>query len=295
MISHSVSQRLSLCLGLDDRTQHAHDANHADANHFHPVLPKIEEDYVSRANELVQQVARLYEVIRASTADQERSAAIGELIRCLHRQWPLVAVQHVLDDQRITSIQPALWRVLSDVECKAEASGARELLQRSSLSLHDVLAFRHGGDYEPLIARELRCLFEAAPHLQGKSFRCTFIGSGPVPLSAILIHKHTTATVQCIDIDPVATELAASLLGRLGLSHAIVARCSLTCDATILQCIENTEVVFVASLVQDKAQILRQLKAGVRPPRALLHVNVLTLHTDHRRRALCRWLVQHPL
>ena len=71
---------------------------------------------------------------------------------------------------------------------------------------------------EQLIGQELS-LVPAKPE------NVLFIGSGPLPLTAVLIHQRTGAHVTCVDCDPEAIAQSSRLLSKLSLDQALRVSC----------------------------------------------------------------------
>lgn len=109
--------------------------------------------------------------------------------------------------------------------------------------------------FRRLIAQEIELLEKPAPK------RLLFIGSGPVPVSAILYQEMLGSRVDCIDADMAAVEKSRELLERLSLSnHIHVHRTN--GEAVDASCYD---AVVIALLAKPKSDILSQLAVSIRP------------------------------
>ncbi len=108
------------------------------------------------------------------------------------------------------------------------------------------------------------------------SDRVLFIGSGPLPISAILIEQKTGAYVDCFDHSMEACEISKEIISKLALSEKI--RVIHQSAESVELPTDNTagthghyDVIVVALLAQPKDQILHQLWRSVGPfPRIVL-------------------------
>jgi len=117
-------------------------------------------------------------------------------------------------------------------------------------------------DTYPLVQR-FRRLIDREVDLLGKQpvKRLLFIGSGPVPVSAILFHQRLGAQVDCVDLDPMAVEHSRKFLARLRLSDPIRVHCA---DGSLMDALDYDAVV-IALLAKPKHEILAQLATNARP------------------------------
>lgn len=108
-----------------------------------------------------------------------------------------------------------------------------------------------------------RRLIEREVSLLGgeKPARALFVGSGPVPVSAILLHEYLGVPVDCIDIDASAVAQSRTLLERLSLGDHV--RVALTDGAAVDA--SRYDMVLIALLAKPKAEILAQVSASARP------------------------------
>lgn len=108
------------------------------------------------------------------------------------------------------------------------------------------------------------------------SDRVLFIGSGPLPISAILIAQKTGAQVDCFDHSMEACETSRSVISKLGLSDQIRV-IHQRAESVELPTVNSAgtygayDVVVLALLAQPKEQILHQLWRSLGPnPKVVL-------------------------
>lgn len=109
------------------------------------------------------------------------------------------------------------------------------------------------GIAEQLIWREL-ALVPTKPE------NVLFIGSGPLPLTAVLIHQQTGAHVTCIDCDPTAVARSSRLLSKLHLHDAVSVSCGYGEEVQA----GRYDLVVIALLARPKAAILVNIAKALR-------------------------------
>lgn len=130
-------------------------------------------------------------------------------------------------------------------------------------------AYRLTPRFRRLIEREIDLLGGAKPA------RALFIGSGPVPVSAILLHEYLGVPVDCADVDPDAVAQSRTLLERLSLKDQI--RVALTDGAAVDA--SRYDMVLIALLAKPKAEILAQVSKSARPDCRIICRTSLGLRT----------------
>lgn len=296
MTAHSAVQRLNICLGVghahdvihdhhdpnhhshgahpeQEHTDHYHHADHTHmhqpgfhTHHFHPELRQLDQKSIAIVEQITGKFLGAFkslseEFIKNSSQTSSRVSAILTLIHesTISREETL----HFLASKHISEIQPKLWAILSSIECRNELIEAKAFLGRESLSLADVLSYQYCGDYEPLVNRELDCLFASFPTLDRKraaDLEFVFIGAGPMPLSAIYIHCILGSRVICVDIDSNAAAAGADLLKRIGLEEKLPYLCTKTQRIKF----HSQQIIFIASLVQGKLNVVQTLPKEVK-------------------------------
>ncbi|MCK5554731.1 MAG: hypothetical protein KAI76_00695 [Alphaproteobacteria bacterium] len=119
-----------------------------------------------------------------------------------------------------------------------------------------------GGDlplperYEKLLDEELKQFGFLQEKIVLKDFESiAFVGAGPLPLSAIMIHQKTGLPITCIDSDKNAAILGKAFIDKCGLSKDI-SYCHIKGDQVDYR---QYPCIFIAGLVQDKESVLHQI------------------------------------
>ncbi len=126
----------------------------------------------------------------------------------------------VLDNKQVKAVQEKLWDKLSAAEGAMENWWSAKLLRERRLDLDTLEQFWYRDNYKELTALEVKHWADQGKRPDADS-HMVFIGSGPLPLTAIDLHLQTGATVTCVDNDPVAVKQSQALLRRLNLDRKI--------------------------------------------------------------------------
>lgn len=127
-----------------------------------------------------------------------------------------------------------------------------ETLIKGEASLSDYLFYDR---FEALVRRELALLSNIRPQ------RILFIGSGPLPISAILVHLQTGLPVDCVTRGPAAELLARRVVEKSGFSGPVRILGSLDADYDL----SGYELVIVGLLARPKKAILKRIRKRCRP------------------------------
>jgi precorrin-6B methylase 2 len=163
--------------------------------------------------------------------------------------------KRVLKDPRVHNVKPRLLSYLSEAEAEMEKFWADAFLSREHIDLSSLQDFWYIDNYENLVDKEIDSL-SAKGGKANKETHIAFIGSGALPLTAIIYHLKTGAPVTCIDLDPAAVEKSQTLLDRLGLKQVK----TLKANGSDLNFDEYNQV-FIASLVpnENKKTIIKKI------------------------------------
>lgn len=211
-----------------------------------------------RGDDLVACVLRAHEVVHRerdlSPCNPRINTALSALVQGVMAGCPPGEAARVLADHRIAAIRDALVQRLALAEGAMERHWARSFRQRVRLTAADFGSFTYWDCYCHLVDAELSSL---VPHLNlDAAESIAFVGAGPLPLSAIIMHLRTGLRVTCIDVEAEACNFARELCGKAGLM-GIEVRCA--CGAHHDYALNP--VVVIASLVPDKAQVMRRIGA----------------------------------
>jgi nicotianamine synthase len=165
----------------------------------------------------------------------------------------------VLADPRLTERLPDLRARCAAGEYALERAWAHRVLAADDP--HAALeAFPYLQNYRDLTRIEYHAVAGHAPRAPR---RALFVGSGPLPLSALLLARHGVR-VDAVDIDPEAVELGGRLAAALGDDVRVGAG-----DVLDLGDLGDHDLVCVAALVgldpAEKAAALAHVRARMRP------------------------------
>jgi hypothetical protein len=189
--------------------------------------------------------------------------ALRALVELLRRPYDPRESEAILADAEIVALKDSLLARLSEAEFALECFWAEHFLGRTSLELCDLGAFTYWRYYERLLDVEMQALSGLRRHraFAKDEERIAFVGSGPLPLSAILLHLKTGASVVCIDSDAFACDSANRLFAMLGLSGANVVHA----DGADFD-YQGFSTTFIASLVVKKSAVARRIVATCNEP-----------------------------
>ena len=155
-----------------------------------------------------------------------------------------IGAQHtdLLDRADVRALRAPLVQKLSEAEFQMELFYARPG-RLDSFPYHD--------NYRDLVAEEIRALGDST--VQGDVY---FIGSGPLPLTAIEFARQTGRGVICIEKDPEAAALSRRVIADLGLSDKVCVREG---DGARLD-YQGAGLVMIAALVEGKEATLLNIR-----------------------------------
>lgn len=184
---------------------------------------------------------------------------------------------HVLDHPSVQAIAPSLQRMCARGEYELEREWARRVID-SAEPADELERFPYYDNYLQLVELEMHALYGLG-YTQLR--RAAFIGSGPLPLSAILLGRRFGLVVDSVDRQAEAHGLAVKVSERLELCRSLRFH---HCDLLDWEPLEAFDVVFLAALVgsdhQEKRLLLAHLAARMRPGAVLL------VRTAHQLRTL---------
>jgi nicotianamine synthase len=219
---------------------------------------------------LCDRIVRLHEHLSrldnlAPTA--EVNALFQELVRvCVHADDR--AAPPVLADARIRRLRPDLLRLCSQGESLLEQAWAHGVLEAAD-PWAELGRFTYLENYQQLSRLEVHTL-AGAGHVPRPGSRVCFLGGGPLPVSALLMHRELGAGVDVVDNEPQAADLARRLLNRLAPGPGLrVAQADATSAEDMAQLLVGCDVVVVAALVghtrSQKRAVLRAVGRALDP------------------------------
>lgn len=158
-----------------------------------------------------------------------------------------------LSQQKISRLQ----QLCSKAEYELEKYWAKEILV-SDNPLEMLEEFPYYQNYIDLTLLEVNSIRSCSTH---NFHKLLFLGSGPLPLTAIILAQKYNIKSTLLDIDEEAVEISQRLIKKLGLSQMISI---VKGDATHYKGYGDFEVIFVAALagtdIRLKTAIFKQIK-----------------------------------
>lgn len=206
--------------------------------------------FIREANELLQKEFDL------SPANQRVTNMISRLSQQLRSPYLSEEVQAVLSDEYIRMNGRKLQVKLSEAEFLAELGDSRNLNLSEGTVLDIVTRMPIWNTYMALVSEELSTLRRIIREDgQTEKSPIVFVGSGPMPLSPIILHLCGDMEVVCLEIDPVAYDASCSLLERMGLGDKVTVVLGNGSEFDY----SAFSQIFVASLVRNKLAVLEQI------------------------------------
>lgn len=211
--------------------------------------------FIREANELLQQEIDL------SPANQRVVDIVSRLSARLRAGYFPEEIEAILDNEYIRMNLRSLQHKLSEAECLAELDASRHICQTKQAVIADRLP--NWNIYMELVGKELSILRQLSLR-DGRADEApiVFVGSGSLPLSAIILHLCGNAEVICVELDAAAYKASRALLKCLGLSNEITVVMMDGADFNY----SSYKRIFVASLVQNKEAVLEQINRTASDP-----------------------------
>ncbi|WP_042159341.1 nicotianamine synthase family protein [Paenibacillus gorillae] len=209
--------------------------------------------FIRQANELLQTESDL------SPDNSFVKSIISHLSLQLRSSYLPEEVQAVLSSAYIQLNQQSLQEKLSEAEFLTEISDCLYFCKCEAPGLDSVTRLPNWNIYMALVSQELSILRQIIQQDRKSNIEQSpviFVGSGPMPLSSIILHLLGNMKVVCLEIDAVAYEASCTLLEHLGLSSKV----------TVVQGngsefdYSSFNRIFVASLVRNKPEVLEQIR-----------------------------------
>lgn len=183
----------------------------------------------------------------------------------------------VLADPELQRLRPRLIRLCSTGEYLLERRWARRAASEGD-PRRTLSRFPYYENYERLTRMEAHALRGACDR---PLRRALFVGSGPLPLTSILLADRYGLSVDNVDSDPEACRLGSLLAAGMGLTGSLEFA---EADARDLGSIADYDLVFLAALVgldeSEKERTIQRIGEGMRPGA------LLAVRTAHRLKTL---------
>ncbi|HIW35183.1 MAG TPA: hypothetical protein IAA29_20620 [Candidatus Paenibacillus intestinavium] len=206
--------------------------------------------FIRDANEFLQKELDL------SPANQLVTNIISQLSLQLRSCYLPEEIQSVLSNDYIRTNQRKLQDKLSEAEFLAELSHSRNISKSDSFVLDTLKSLPYWNIYKALVSQELSILRKFIGQDDfTEQLPIVFVGSGPMPLSAIILHLLGDMKVVCLEMDSVAYDASCFLLESLGLADKVTVVMGNGSEYDY----SSYNQIFVASLVRNKLEVLEQI------------------------------------
>lgn len=231
---------------------------------------------VNSQSVISEKIIRAYRALKAAPSLSPSEAVnrtFTELVGTT-RYFDLPMAEKILHSREIDSIRPDLQRICSTGEFLLEKTWA-EKIAASARPKAALKKFPYYANYEKLVAFEAEAFAHVAPPR-----KILFIGSGPLPLSAIILAQRFQAEVDCIDIDASAVAISRELVKKTGLAGSVRID---KADVMEFNDFGSYDAVILAALVggtrTEKNAIIGHIRNGLRPGSLLLLRSARALRT----------------
>lgn len=147
----------------------------------------------------------------------------------------------ILRDKRILAIKGDLQKISAVAESELELLWAQKIIA-NNFPLQEIKKFPYYQNYQKLVNYEISEITQCSLH---NTHEILFVGSGPLPLSAILFSK-INLNIHCIDSNLKAVDISRKLVHKISANHLI--RCSHK-NIYEIKDFSGYQVIFLASLV----------------------------------------------
>lgn len=240
-----------------------------------PAAPTAAGALAGRVLELHDELERLAAGPGGLSPSGPVDAAFSELVG-LCAAVPDAVTGAVLADPRVAAVRHRLRQLCAEGEYLLEAHWAGRIAAAGRPPA-ELDRFPYLANYRDLTALELHTVAGLRP---GR-LRVCVLGSGPLPLTALLVARALGSAVDAVDLDARATRLAADVLRRLPDGHLVRTH---RADARTFAGVARADVVLLAALVGLDTDAKRAVVAAVAD--RMRPGAVLAVRSAHRLRAL---------
>ncbi|WP_285765819.1 nicotianamine synthase family protein [Peribacillus sp. SI8-4] len=175
---------------------------------------------------------------------------LSELVSVISKPLDQHLAEEILHLDEIQSIRSGMLAKLAIAEALMEEYYAESYVGKVR-TLEDFRSFLYWRNYQELIQTEINELQKVKSGI--RSF--AFVGSGPLPLSPLLLQHELGANMTCLDIDEQAYSLGRRIIQQL--EGEATAEYVLNDGA--LHDYREFDLIWIASLVPNKADILKRI------------------------------------
>jgi hypothetical protein len=204
-----------------------------------------------------------------SPRNQKVNAALYEFVQDTMSERNPKEVAAILDAPEIRQITPSLRQLLGHAEQEMEHYCATAMIDSEMEAEPRFSSYRnfiYRRNYEALVGAELHAMKWHGQTQPVKTDGCesiAFVGAGPLPISAIMLHQRTGLRVTCVDSNEEACRLGRQLIFFLAAKEANHENIDKMIHFIYASGEEHDyrmhPVVFIASLVEGKEQIINRI------------------------------------
>ncbi|MDI2587036.1 nicotianamine synthase family protein [Psychrobacillus sp. NEAU-3TGS] len=202
--------------------------------------------FIREANELLQKETDL------SPENQLVSDVYNHLLLQLRSHYFPPEVQAIVNNEYIRVNQQKIQVKLSEIEFLVELRDSHDICKLDGAVLDIVKSLPNWNSYFSLVSQELQYMRQDR-HIEKSPI--IFVGSGPMPISPIILHLLSDAEVICLEMNAVAYDASCNLLEHLGLGDKVTV---ILKDGSEFD-YSSYSRIFVASLVQKKQAVLETI------------------------------------
>ncbi|GAA5812965.1 hypothetical protein MFLAVUS_006429 [Mucor flavus] len=227
--------------------------------HHHTAHKTVKSTVASTLIEEISLVHHQLSQIQDLKPSEHVNALFTKLVTMSTFQYDDLTVSSVLTSPQIKALIPTLRSMASQGEYLLELTWATDLIEQTRKYQNDkpnLSRFVYYQNYEDLVQLELHALHGVGAKLNN----IVFIGSGPLPLSPILMFQNLpSAIMHNIDRDQDSITVSNMLLQKLGIAHGFQQH---VMDAIAYPNFDAADVVMLGALVgQDAAEKMQFLKS----------------------------------
>ena len=169
--------------------------------------------------------------------------------------------EKILGEERINVLRSKIRELSSTGEYELETFWSENILQ-SNDTRTSISKFPYIKNYEVLVSNEVQALTSCGIHTH---HRILFVGSGPLPLSSMIMVEKYGFLVDNVDVDISACEVSRKIVEKLGLSSTVQI---INKDILEIKDFSSYDAVFVAALVgkdgEEKTKIVDHIAQHAR-------------------------------
>lgn len=155
----------------------------------------------------------------------------------------------ISSDKKVSCHFCSLRYLCQKAECEMEEFWAKYFIQKEHLFYDDLKEFLYFNQYDKISSNEDKIIKKYANNVK----KIAFVGSGPLPMTAIMLNKRNGYQLDLIDKSSRAIELSKSLCKNISNNLNFMCVDALEVDYS------KYDLVFIASMVTDKMKLIDKI------------------------------------